>query len=302
MEVSGILVINKPEGVSSHTIVNKIRRIYGIKSVGHTGTLDPMATGVLPVLVGRSVKAAEYLQEHDKSYTAGVRIGVTTDSGDITGNILSEYNGPLPSFAEFKACAESFIGEQLQVPPMYSALKMGGVKLVDLARKGIEVERKPRSITVYSISAYEENGRFYIDVNCSKGTYIRTLCEDIGKKLGCGACMSSLRRNRVGEFDISASYTVEELANADESALVEALIPVDKMFESFPAITLPPFYAKLFKNGCEIYLRKLRAPGVDRNAEGVFYRIYDSDSFIALAESQKFENGIALKARKMFFQ
>lgn len=301
MDVSGILIINKPQGASSHKIVNTVRRIYDIKTVGHTGTLDPMATGVLPILIGRAVKAAEYLQDHDKRYYAGVRLGVTTDSGDITGSILSEHQDALPSFEEFKACAESFVGEMEQIPPMYSALKVGGVKLVDLARKGIEVERKARRITVYSLTANQSDGVYYIDVSCSKGTYIRTLCEDIGKKLGCGACMCSLERRRAGEFDIAQAYTIEMLEDMDKEALRDVLIPVDKMFEEYNAVTLPAFYSKLFKNGCEIYLKKLRPQGIDRNAEGVFYRVYDNDGFIALAESVRFEKGIALKARKMFF-
>lgn len=301
MDVSGILIINKPAGLSSHTIVNRIRRIYDIKTVGHTGTLDPMATGVLPVLVGRAVKAAEYMQDHDKRYFAGVRLGLCTDSCDTTGNTVYEHEGPLPSFEEFKACAESFVGEMEQVPPMYSALKVGGVKLVDLARKGIEVERRSRPITVYSMEATEDMGQFYIDVSCSKGTYIRTLCEDIGKKLGCGACMCSLQRRVAGGFTLDEAHTLEELEGMSEEELKALLIPVDSLFAEHVAVTLPPFYAKLFKNGCEIYMKKLRPKDIDREAEGVFYRIYDSDGFIALAESVRFEKGVALKARKMFF-
>lgn len=301
MDVSGILIINKPAGVSSHRIVNIIRRIYDTKTVGHAGTLDPMATGVLPVLIGRAVKAAEYMQDHDKSYFAGITLGQTTDSGDTTGNILYKHQGELPDFAAFKDVAESFVGEMDQVPPMYSALKVGGVKLVNLARKGIEVERKARRINVYSIKASEDKGTFYIDVDCSKGTYIRTLCEDIGQKLGCGACMCSLERRRVGEYEIDKAYTTDRLEEMDEEALKSILIPVDTVFSEYPALTLPAFYSKLFKNGCEIYLKKLRPKDIDRESEGMFFRIYDGDGFIAFAETVRFDKGVALKARKMFF-
>ncbi len=301
MDVSGIIIVNKPAGVSSHRIVNIVRRVYDNKTVGHTGTLDPMATGVLPVLVGRAVKAAEYMQDHDKSYLAGVRLGITTDSGDTTGSILSEHGGPLPSFEEFKAAAESFVGEMEQVPPMYSALKVGGVKLVDLARKGIEVERRARRIRIYSLDAFEKDGVFYIDVACSKGTYIRTLCEDIGKELGCGAAMCSLCRSNAGGYSLEEAYTVEQLEAMSEEELMAALIPVESLFAEHQRITLPSFFSKLFKNGCEIYFKKLRPKGIDTSAEGVLYQIWDADGFIALGESAMFEKGMAIRAKKMFF-
>lgn len=301
MDVSGILIINKPAGVSSHRIVNIVRRIYGTKTVGHAGTLDPMATGVLPVLVGRGVKACEYMQDHDKSYVAGVTLGLTTDSGDTTGNAIARYEGRLPSFDDFRKVAEGFVGEQLQVPPMYSALKVGGVKLVDMARKGIEVERKARSITVYSLSAFESEGVFYMAVDCSKGTYIRTLCEDIGAALGCGACMCSLERTRVGDYRIEDAYTVEQLEAMDERELKATLIPVETVFEEYPAVMLPDFYAKLFKNGCEIYCKKIKAKNPPFEEEGQLFRIYDNNGFIAFGETAVFEKGLALRAKKMFF-
>lgn len=301
MDVSGIIIINKPAGVSSHRIVNIIRRLYDNKTVGHTGTLDPMATGVLPVLVGRAVKAAEYMQDHDKSYIAGVRLGITTDSGDTTGTVISEHVGALPSFEEFKAAAESFTGEMEQVPPMYSALKVGGVKLVDLARKGIEVERKARRIRIYSIEAFEKDGVFNIDVDCSKGTYIRTLCEDIGKKLGCGAAMCSLCRSKAGGYSLEDAYTIEQLEAMSEEELKAVLIPVETLFDEYQRITLPSFFSKLFKNGCEIYFKKLRPKGIDTTAEGVTYQIWDADGFIAIADSVMFEKGMAIRAKKMFF-
>ncbi len=301
MDVSGILIVNKPSGVSSHKIVNIVRRIYGIKTVGHAGTLDPMATGVLPVLIGRAVKACEYMQDHDKSYVAGITLGITTDSGDTTGTVLSTHEGDLPDFESFKAAAEGFVGEHMQVPPMYSALKVGGVKLVDLARKGIEVERKARSITVYSLSAYEDGGVFTVDVDCSKGTYIRTLCEDIGKQLGCGACMCALKRTRVGDYRIEDAFTTEQLETMSEEELKAALIPVDTVFSQYPSVFMPEFYAKLFKNGCEIYCKKLRPKDIVLNEEGILLRVYDKNGFIAFAETASFEKGLAIRAKKMFF-
>lgn len=301
MNANGVLIVDKPAGISSHAVVNRIRRIYDIKTVGHCGTLDPMATGVLPILVGRAVKASEFLKDHNKAYIAGVKLGVSTDSFDITGNVLSAFEGDLPSFQRFEEEALRFKGTFMQLPPMYSALKVGGVKLVKLARQGIVVERTPREVTISEINAFENNGEFYINVECSKGTYIRTLCDDIGKALGCGAVMSSLRRTVVGGFSIEQAFTLEALAQMDEKALSDALIPIDSLFEEYDKIFLPSFYSKLYKNGCEIYFKKLRPTDIDREAEGVLYRVYDSNGFIALGESARFSGGMALKARKMFF-
>ena len=301
MDASGILIVNKPAGLSSHGVVNRIRRIFGTKTVGHCGTLDPMATGVLPVLVGRAVKASEFLKDHDKAYLAGIELGITTDSFDTTGNVISKYEGTLPSFTDFESAALSFKGTFMQLPPMYSALKVKGIKLVNLARQGIEVEREPREVTIRELKAYKEDGKLYIDVDCSKGTYIRTLCYDIGEKLGCGATMSSLCRTRVGDFDIKDAHTIEELGNMSEEELAACLIPIDSLFMDLPRIYLPKFYAGLYKNGCEIYFKKLRPAGIDRNAVGVLYRVYGEDGFIALGESAEYTKGIALKSRKMFF-
>ncbi len=302
MNESGILIVNKPEGLSSHMIVNRIRRIFGTKTVGHSGTLDPMATGVLPVLIGRAVKAAEYMQDHDKSYLAGVKLGTLTDSGDITGKVISVYDGELPSFEQFKSVAEGFVGTYMQTPPMYSALKVGGIKLLELARKGIEVERTARRVTVYRLEATENSDGLFMDVDCSKGTYIRTLCEDIGEKLGCGATLCSLCRTRVGDYDIKAAYSLEQLSEMDEESLKATLIPVETVFAELPEISLPAFYEKLFKNGCEIYMKKLRPPApIDREAEGIVYRVKGADGFIAIAETVRFPKGVALRCKKMFF-
>ncbi len=301
MDVSGILIVNKPAGMSSHAVVNRIRRIYGTKTVGHCGTLDPMATGVLPILIGRAVKASEFLKDHDKSYIAGVCLGITTDSFDTTGNVVEKFEGELPDFTAFERAAKEFEGTFMQLPPMYSALKVGGVKLVNLARQGLEVERTPREVTVSRLVTYEKDGVYYIDADCSKGTYIRSLCYDIGEKLGCGAAMSSLCRTRVGDFDIKDSYTLEQLAEMSEEDLTDCLQPIDSLFMDLPRIFLPKFYAGLYKNGCEIYFKKLRPAGIDREAVGVLYRVYDQGGFVALGESAMYDKGVALKSRKMFF-
>ncbi len=301
MDASGIIIVNKPAGLSSHGVVNRIRRIFGTKTVGHCGTLDPMATGVLPILIGRAVKASEFLKDHDKAYLAGVELGITTDSFDTTGNVLNRYEGTLPDFESFEMAAKEFVGTFMQMPPMYSALKVGGVKLVNLARQGIEVERTPREVTISSLTAFEREGKLFIDVDCSKGTYIRTLCYDIGEKLGCGGAMSSLCRTRVGQFDIKDAHTLEELMAMTDEEKAACLIPIDSLFIDLPRIFLPKFYAGLYKNGCEIYFKKLRPAGIDREAVGVLYRVYGEDGFIALGESARYDKGVALKARKMFF-
>ena len=214
----GVVCVNKHQGVTSHTIVNMLRRLYNTKQVGHTGTLDPMATGVLPVMVGRAVKASEYLTAEDKGYIAEFKLGTVTDSGDVTGNVIAE-NSDVPPANTVKDTVMSFVGTIKQTPPMYSALKVNGQKLVDLARKGIEVERESRDITINSIELEDvspEQGVYRIKVECSKGTYIRTLCTDIGEALGCGAVMTSLTRTKSGNFTIENSYTVEELEKMTE--------------------------------------------------------------------------------------
>ena len=202
---SGIIVLKKEEGMTSQTATNKIKRIMGADRAGHTGTLDPLATGVLPILIGRAVKASEYMLSSDKYYRATLRLGLTTDTEDVTGTTLTQTD-ELPEEREVLKCISSFIGKSKQIPPMYSALKVGGKKLCDLARSGVEIEREARDITIHSISAEKINERDYaIDVHCSKGTYIRTLCADIGKKLGTGGCMATLERTRASVFTEGAS-------------------------------------------------------------------------------------------------
>lgn len=214
-EPCGVLVVDKPQGLTSFDVVGKVRRLYGTRRVGHTGTLDPLATGVLVVLVGRAAKASEYLSVHDKSYRAVMKLGITTDTEDIEGRVLS-CSECLPGADAVISAAAGFCGEIMQTPPMYSALKVGGQKLCDLARKGQTVERQARPVTIHSIICEPldaRDGRYMLDVSCSSGTYIRTLCADIGAALGCGGVMAELRRTSVGNFTLADANTPEELEN-----------------------------------------------------------------------------------------
>ena len=293
----GILLIDKPKGITSHDVVGRVRRLYGTRQVGHTGTLDPMATGLLPVLVGRAVKASEYATEHDKTYEAGLRLGITTDTEDVTGQILTKSNS-LPSAEEVKAAASSFVGEILQVPPMYSALKRDGQKLCDLARKGIEVEREARPITVYALTVEtvnEAEGAYRLTVSCSKGTYIRTLCADIGASLGCGGVMSSLRRTKTGGLSLGNAVTLDVLEAMSPGERETLLLPTESLFASLPILRLPPFFSRLAQSGNEIYLKKIGAS----YPIGQRLRLYD-DSFFSLGEVREFDDGLAVKPIKKF--
>ncbi len=295
--MNGALILNKPEGITSQGAVNAVRKIFGTRKVGHTGTLDPMATGVLTVLVGNAVKASELLLSVEKSYTATLKLGITTDTQDIWGEITSSYDGTLPSFEELCAVLEHFKGDILQVPPMYSALKRDGQKLCDLARKGIEVELEPRPVTIFSLTAEQclSEDEFLLHVRCSKGTYIRTLCHDIGKALGCGAVMKTLCRTSNGGFDLNAAVTLDDLRASDTPE--KYLIPTEKLFTDRPEVRLTEFYSKLAKCGNEIYLKKI---GI--NAEvGDIFRTYDCNgNFFALTECREYENGRALGNLRMF--
>ena len=296
-ERSGFLLIDKPAGITSHDVVGKVRRLYGTRRVGHTGTLDPMATGLLVILVGRAAKAAEYLTVKKKTYRAVLRLGMTTDTEDVTGQILKT-SGDIPSKEQVISAAKTFEGEILQTPPMYSALKVGGQKLVDLARKGVEIERTPRPVTVYSLSCDPlENGDYALNVSCSAGTYIRTLCADIGKKLGCGGVMAALRRTETGEFSLDESITLKQLEALDEEARFARLMPIDALFADLAAVKLPAFYEKLCRSGCEIYQKKI---GVDHLLQ-TRVRLCDAEGqFFALGEVREYDEGLAIKPLKQF--
>ena len=289
--MNGIIIIDKPMGRTSHDMVYVMRKLTGIKKVGHTGTLDPMATGVLPVCIGNATKVADMLTLSDKRYIAELVLGRTTDTQDADGKVLTECTVNCAE-EEIRAAVMSLVGEIEQIPPMYSAIKQNGKKLYELARQGIEVERKSRRVTINSIDILKIDGvRVTIDVSCSKGTYIRTLCEDIGKKLRVGAYMNTLRRTKTGPFSIEESYTVEELEKLNENGQLESvMIPVDRMFGEYPKIMLNPKQVKSVTNGMAMTYR--------RGAEGQTYRVYDENGkFLCIS---KITDG-RLKLEKSFW-
>ena len=298
LEPCGVVIVDKHEGVTSHDIVFKMRKLFGTRRVGHTGTLDPMATGVLPILIGRSAKASEFLSAQDKGYVAEITLGITTDTEDTSGNVLTKCD-TLPTKSEVFAACEEFIGDIMQVPPMYSALKVDGKKLVDLARQGIEIEREARKIHISSIVPEvidEAKGIYRLSVDCSKGTYIRTLCADIGARLGCGAAMSALRRTKSGAFTIDNSHTIEQIENMSEQDRLSLLVPTEELFCDLESVVLSDFYARLCRSGCEIYQRKIGSAF----PVGARVKICDKDGFFALGEVREYDDGSAIKAIKLF--
>ena len=294
---SGVVIINKKEGLTSHTVVAKTKRIFGAAKAGHTGTLDPMATGVLPVLIERGVKASEFMLTKDKHYRATLHLGITTDTEDITGTTLTE-NDNIPSEESVREAVNSFVGKYMQTPPMYSALKVGGKKLCDLARRGVEIEREPRCVTIHSIVTTPlGNGEYTLEVVCSKGTYIRTLCADIGARLGVGGIMKTLCRASASGFTLKEGHTLSELEAMSSEERAALVVPVERIFESLPEVILPPFFEKLARAGLEIYEKKI----------GVFpplgsrVRLIGADGFFAIGEAMEFEGGEAIKPIKQFF-
>ena len=251
--MNGILLIDKPSGWTSNDVVIKLKGILHQRRVGHSGTLDPMATGLLVVFAGRATRAVEFAEAHSKRYIARLSLGIVTDTQDITGNILSRNEAGI-SEEKFIEAIKSFEGPQEQLPPMYSAIKVNGKKLYDIARKGGEVERKKRSIEISRLEYLGREGEEYIlDVFCSKGTYIRTLCHDIGQKLGCGACMTYLRRVEAGEFSVDNAVTIEYVQRvADEGRAGELLMPVDRLFASYPEYAASDAETQRIKCGNEI--------------------------------------------------
>lgn len=295
-EPSGILILHKPVGITSHDAVYKIRRLFGTKRVGHTGTLDPLAEGVLVMLIGRAAKAAEYLVADTKKYVATLRLGITTDTEDITGNVLTE-SRDIPSAEQVQAVLDQFRGDILQIPPMYSALKIGGKKLCDLAREGKTIEREARPITIHSLSAVSTDSQtdYVLNVTCSSGTYIRTLCADIGAALGCGGVMATLKRAAAGDFDIENSVTLEALEQMTLEERLTLLQPTESLFSVLDSVKLPDFYYRLCINGCEIYQKKIKTD----YPVGVRVRMLTPDgTFFALGEVREYENGTAIKAIK----
>ena len=287
--MNGIILIDKPQDWTSHDVVAKLRGILHERRIGHSGTLDPLATGLLVVFVGRATRAVEFAEADSKEYIAGLRPGLSTDTQDISGNVIAECSD-LPDEGAVRRAVNSFVGDIEQIPPMYSAIKIGGKKLYELARKGQSVERAPRKITVSSIEIIgREGGDYLLKIACSKGTYVRTLCNDIGASLGCGACMSSLRRISAGAFSVESAHSIDEVENAaNEGQLVDITLPVDTLFLALPELKVPESTANRLKTGNII---KISAADGD-------YRVYsDSGEFLLVG---KVENG-KLKTIKSFF-
>lgn len=294
--MTGIILIDKPKDITSFGAVARVRRICGEKKCGHTGTLDPMATGLLTVMLGGATRFSELLPSHDKAYRAEFRLGTVTDTLDITGKVL-ETHPVSANAAQVAAALAEFVGEIEQLPPMYSAVSVNGKRLYDLARQGVEVEREPRRVTVYSAEILEANesaGEYAVSVECSSGTYIRTLISDLGEKLGCGAVLTELRRTAANGFKIDSAVTLEVLSQAAESGELDRLIiPVDRALEEYPIITVSAAQARRFGNGGELSLERLKYP----RTLGLF-RIYDPDgAFMGLGE---IGDGDSLKVKRVF--
>ncbi len=287
--MNGILIVDKPQGWTSHDVVAKLRGICRERRIGHAGTLDPMATGVLVVFLGRATRAVELFENDDKEYEAVMRLGTVTNTQDMTGEII-ETNRVLVTVEDLQAVLKKHTGPQSQIPPMYSAVKIGGKKLYELARKGQSVERKPRSITVFEMELISFQGTdAKIRVHCSKGTYIRTLCHDIGTDLGCGGCLASLRRTKSGRFSLTDCVTLEQLTRTSDG-MTSLVRPVDSLFDDLPAIKLNDQWTFRCKNGGVI--------PVPERPDGQ-YRVYGTDGEFLMLGSVR--NG-TLKTIKSFFE
>lgn len=295
----GIINLYKPVGKTSHDMVYFIRKTLGIKRVGHTGTLDPCAEGVLPILVGRATALSDFLMAGDKVYTAKVKLGIVTDTYDTTGTVLEEKK-PFVSLSDIENALNDFLGEIEQEPPMYSAIKIGGKKLYHLAREGKEIERPKRKITIFdiSVSDFDENvGEFNIRVHCSKGTYIRSLCHDLGKALGCGAAMKELVRNKTGIFEDSSSVTCEMIEKAVQNNDFSFITPPDKVLLSFPSVIVDDEISKKVQNGIMLRTNQL---GIN-SGPGEKIRIYDKERFLCLAKIVESEGALCIKIDMGFY-
>ena len=286
--MNGVLLVDKPAGWTSHDVVAKLRGVFGERRIGHAGTLDPMATGLLVVFLGRATKAVSFAEAQEKRYIARLRLGVVTDTQDTTGRVLSETEQRVTR-AELEAALTAFRGEILQIPPMYSAIKVDGKRLYDVARRGGEVERTARPITIHRLELIgSADGDWLLDVTCSKGTYIRTLCHDLGAALSCGGTMAALRRISVGDYRVREAYTVEQLSQMPREDAEQLLMPLDSVFRQHPAVTLSAKQERLCRNGSAFACAQ---------PDGV-YRVYGQDgAFLMLGEVR---DGTA-QAIKRFF-
>ena len=284
--MNGIVIVDKPQGWTSQDVTARLRRVYATRRIGHGGTLDPMATGVLPVFVGRATRGVEFFEHAEKTYDTVLLLGRTTDTQDVTGATLAEKAVHL-SPADIDRVLPRFRGDILQVPPMYSALKVNGKKLYELARKGQEVERQPRPITVFELTNLGFDGtRLSLRVRCSKGTYIRTLCQDIGEALGCGGCMEALRRVQAGEYGIEDAVPLEKLLESENPE--QYLRGLDTMFAHCPAVTLTPNQEKRCRNG---------NPFSSPFPQGTYRAYSQSGEFLMLA---KVEDGVMTTIKSFF--
>ena len=285
--MNGIVIVDKPAGWTSQDVTARLRRVFGTRRIGHGGTLDPMATGVLPVFVGRATRGVEFFEHAEKTYETVLRLGITTDTEDITGTVLTEQDAFVTG-QMLEEVLQKFRGEILQVPPMYSALKVNGQKLCDLARKGREVERQPRPITIHELTllGMEADG-IRLRVRCSKGTYIRTLCKDIGAALGCGGCMASLRRIQAGEYTVREAVPLETLLETEHPE--QYLRGVETMFSVHPEVILTENQEKRCRCGNSFTVGM---------ADGTYRAYGRSGEFLMLA---KVENGI-MSTVKSFFE
>lgn len=293
---SGFIIINKDSGMTSHSAVAKVKRLLGAKKAGHTGTLDPLASGVLPILIERGVKASEYMISESKKYRAVMLFGISTDTEDITGTVI-ETNEYYPGESEVIRAAGSFVGEYMQTPPMYSAIKMDGKKLYELAREGKTVEREARLVIIHSIDVKRLSEREYeLSVSCSGGTYIRTLITDIAKSISAIATMKSLHRTFAAGFSEEESVSISDIENLPKAERENLVKNTEEIFCGFSSVTLPSFFARLAKNGLEIYLNKLNIS----LEVGTRVKLYDENGFFALGEVREFSAGLAIKPIKQF--
>ena len=285
--MNGIVIVDKPQEWTSQDVTARLRRVFNTRRIGHGGTLDPMATGVLPVFVGRGTRGVEFFEHAEKTYETVLRLGLTTDTEDVWGETLEER--PVEFTTEkLEEVLASFRGEIMQVPPMYSALKVNGQKLCDLARKGKEVERQPRPITIHELTLLETTGNtLRLRVRCSKGTYIRTLCKDIGEALGCGGCMAELRRVTAGEYTIEEAVPLQTLLETEDPG--QYLRTVDTMFRNYPEVKLTPNQEKRCRNGNSFTVNL---------TEGTYRAYSQSGEFLMLA---KVEDSV-MSTIKSFFE
>lgn len=293
--INGIIVVNKPQNWTSHDCVAVMRRAVGVKRIGHTGTLDPMATGVLPVCIGTSARIMEYLDLDNKTYRCTMRLGITTDTEDVWGEVLTETDPSNVTEEQIREVFSTFVGEIEQIPPKYSALKVNGKKLYEYARAGQEVEIKSRKITISSIDIEKiEGNEITFVVVCSKGTYVRTICKDIGDKLGCGAAMSALTRIASGIFTLEEAIDIEKIKEMSKEEIVEKLYPTDYPLIHFGRINMTAVQAKDFVNGKRLKRENLEI--VDASKHEEMYNIYYGDEFLGVAQ---FDRHI-LKSHKVF--